>query len=264
MLIYENRSLGTEITTIIVGSKREEFKIHTSILRTVSRVLNERIPQQKLDLVKNEELILRQPKDDPRQWSALVEWAYRSSLPALPGFDQDDNDDKKVRGAWLTFYFDLFIFAEDLSINQLADKIMDRIQDLIMHMTWGVGNNELVHTHPIKLLYEDTRRGSKLRAFVIESMVYRCFDIHHRCMPKEALILGDLELENITVWDDLHIFKDFLKEFQKYSKDKLPTKPSKRSNHTKSITNNFKRNGSCYFHSHTGRLECCLKIGEQK
>jgi hypothetical protein len=107
----------------------------------------------------------RETSKKPKVYPHFINWIYRDQLPpfVLREWYSDDN----LFLAYTKILLPLFQLAEKICLNELANKVMDRIQDLHPKQQVMFCHREL------KVVYENTRPKSKLRVYGVLNRV-RC------------------------------------------------------------------------------------------
>lgn len=192
-------------------------------------------------------------------------------MPALPRLDPNDAEYQQRLETSLKFHLDVFIWAQTLydgeeqtgshaTVGELADIIMDRIQDIVAQMDWDDSLEPLIDGYGLQEIYRKTDEHSKLREFAKQLAVARSYAEHLQNVQQGSNLNGPIvdkqKLETLSMMGKEIMF-DFLEMLQMSDHG---AKPCVRSNKTGDIDANFARGGSCHFHNHRPRLECHLQI----
>jgi hypothetical protein len=108
------RNLGTELVTIYVGKKPTQLVIHKKLLCDTTDFFLKTFSGS----FKESEGIMHLPEEHPGAFSLSVNWLYRSRATHV----------NTVRH-WINL-FNLYIFAEKLCLNELANRTIDRIRHM--------------------------------------------------------------------------------------------------------------------------------------
>jgi len=106
------------------------------------------------------------PEDDANAFDSMIVYIYRDQLPVFPNTSYSQGCSGAQQFAFDILYR-LFTFAEKICMNDLANRVMDKIQDLGMEY-WSAPT--LPH---VRSLYSLTGPGSKLRIYCTLMRLYR-------------------------------------------------------------------------------------------
>ncbi|KAM0141390.1 hypothetical protein ACHAP3_002253 [Botrytis cinerea] len=232
------KSLGHELVTIVVGKEKRKFAVHKQLI--CESVAYFRGAFSAGGFKESQECSMDMPEDEPGVFEYFMHWLYRGTVPeakALEDFEQ---------------LLGVYIFAEKLCVNELANKAIDAIQ--------AITKSGKFHQLPDCKLYADniwknTSPTSPLRKWCIHELVYDSWDIEASLEEKKknAFLLDMAEL--ITLWelfkDHRDLYVSFFAQVQKYSADDLPECPFQEENWD-----------DCYFHRHSEGEVCHLKTAE--
>jgi desulfoferrodoxin (superoxide reductase-like protein) len=99
------------------------------------------------------------PDEDPGSFSLFVDWVYRSTVPHCNTRDHFVN------------LFKLYVFAEKMYSNELANRTMDRIRFTEYH------NPKARVTVPLTCyVYKNTPEDSPLRQYCIHDLAYNLWN----------------------------------------------------------------------------------------
>ncbi|KAL2421391.1 hypothetical protein ABEF95_007647 [Exophiala dermatitidis] len=105
----------SEIVTVFVGPKRKKFFLHRELICQRSPFMEKCLKKGRFDEGYKNELYL--PEDDPKAFSIIVDWIYRTKLPSRtePQFDVSD-----LSAA--------YCMADKFGMEELQNSIMDTIR----------------------------------------------------------------------------------------------------------------------------------------
>jgi hypothetical protein len=151
------------------------------------------------------------PEDDPNAFALFVDWIYRSKIPA-----RKEPEDQAT-------LYNLYIFAEKVCLDGLANATMDQIRRLVDSLETLFDQ----HSALICKVYTETSHGSPLQKFCSHRMA---FDLWAEALvPKrESPLIDDTGLE--MAWsvckDHVDLFKDFWSHMLTCSVKEGPPDPS--------------------------------------
>ncbi|TGO85245.1 hypothetical protein BPOR_0416g00050 [Botrytis porri] len=108
------KSLGYELVTIIVGKEKRKFAVHKQLI--CESVTYFRGAFSAGGFKESQDCSMDIPEDDPGVFEYFMHWLYRGTVPEakiLENFDQ---------------LLGVYIFAEKLCVNELANKAIDALQ----------------------------------------------------------------------------------------------------------------------------------------
>lgn len=172
------------------------------------------------------------PEDDPDAFNVFVDWLYRSTVP-------DVKDDVQLRA-----HFHLYMLAEKLCLNELANKTMDQIKnnkaDASKQIELILGMN--------KQIYDNSSGDMSLRPYVVHSLLYLLTERQTDSQGHYHPHFADQDLSR--VWKVCHgceeFFKDFVVHFKSFSHKFGFPKPSS------------PKLDQCFFHRHAEGETCHL------
>ncbi|KAK6615873.1 ankyrin repeat-containing protein [Botrytis cinerea] len=232
------KSLGHELVTIVVGKEKRKFAVHKQLI--CESVAYFRGAFSAGGFKESQECSMDMPEDEPGVFEYFMHWLYRGTVPeakALEDFDQ---------------LLGVYIFAEKLCVNDLANKAIDAIQAITKSGKFHQVPDCKVHADNI---WKNTSPTSPLRKWCIHELVYNSWDIEASLekKKKKAFLLDMAEL--ITLWelfkDHRDLYVSFFAQVQKHSADDLPDCPFQEENWD-----------DCYFHRHSEGEVCHLKTAE--
>lgn len=233
------RTLGSEIVTIYVGPDRKAFTIHKKPLCDKSEYFNAAFNSGFQEGSTNE---MHLPEDTPTEFTNLVNYIYQDRLPAFPT-DEYTPDFKGSQGFTKYQLYPLFFFAEKLCINGLANRVIDTIQDI--HLKY----NRVLSSARILAIYRATHENSKFRLYSMLSLVRRSITAHDSESWCEKMVPLFTEIPDIAF--------DFATTACRYS-----SKFAKDQGLDPRVRDDKKVFDRCFFHTHTGKEVCHLKVPE--
>ncbi|KAI1612390.1 hypothetical protein EDD36DRAFT_495718 [Exophiala viscosa] len=153
---FENFTTS-EIVTVYVGHKRKRFFLHRELICERSPFMEKCLKKDRFDEGYKNELYL--PEDDPKAFSIVVEWIYRSKLPARtePTFDLGDLSAS-------------YCMADKFGMEELQNSIMDNIRGAFSRR-----DGELCkppHFSALALTHLTGPPKSPLKRFYVEHLVH--------------------------------------------------------------------------------------------
>jgi hypothetical protein len=222
------RNLGTELVTIYVGNKPAQFVIHKKLLCDTTDFFLKAFSGS----FKESEGVLRLPEESPGVFSLFIDWLYRSRIAHT-------NSGRH----WVNL-FNLYIFAEKLCLNELANRTMDRIRH-----TYALLSSALVTPALASHVYRKTFTDSPLRIFCIEALAYQFCMLDGVAIDQH--IPSDEHLEQILEQgrDNSDFFLDYFRYLREYEGKQLnfPGQKGADFNHEMS---------ECKFHRHAKDEDC--------
>jgi hypothetical protein len=213
--------MGSEIVSVFVGKKRKEFNVHKKLICKASKFFNDAFTGTFKEGQDNK---MYMPEDDPDVFACFVDWLYRNPLPAVEDNFEDPKRDveiikadaykefgpvtqeehlqevkrrkkeveerKKAQDVRLGDQFGrllkLYFFGEKIFIDELMNRTMDRIrQDLLQY-------DKFLTNREIKLVYENTSKGSMLRTFCAELLVYNLGSATDQKLDRLVTLMHDI------------------------------------------------------------------------
>jgi hypothetical protein len=111
-----SRALGDEMVSIYVSPKRKKFLAHKKLICEASDFFSKGSTEGFQEAQENS---MHLAEDDPNAFALFMDWISRSKIP-----------ERKKRKDQATVY-NLYIFAEKLCLDDLANTTMDQIQNLV-------------------------------------------------------------------------------------------------------------------------------------
>jgi hypothetical protein len=223
-----SRTMGDEVVSIYVGPKRKKFLVHKKLICEASDFFSKAFTGGFQEAQENS---MHLPEDDPNAFALFIDWIYRSKIPK--GKKQEDQ---------ATLY-NLYIFAEKLCLDDLANATMDQIQKLLD--SFGSSFDE--HSTLISKVYIETSSDSPLRKLCYHLMALHLW-VEAITPPKGHAPLIDnpgLEKAWSVCKDHVDLFKDFWSHLLKCSVGDGPPDPC----HAGDC-------GRCEFHKHRDGESC--------
>jgi hypothetical protein len=183
-----SRALGDEMVSIYVSPKRKKFLAHKKLICEASDFFSKGSTEGFQEAQENS---MHLPEDDPNAFALFMDWIYRSKIP-----------ERKKRKDQATLY-NLYIFAEKLCLDDLANATMDQIHNLADSLDHSFDQYSTL----ISKVYTETSFDSPLRKFCSHLMA---FDLWVETIAAVPLI-GDTGLQKawIVCKDNVDLFKDF-------------------------------------------------------
>ncbi|PQE03952.1 50s ribosomal l17 protein [Rutstroemia sp. NJR-2017a BVV2] len=226
VLIALSRSLGNETVTLIVGKKRKEFTVHKQLLcdscgyfRGAFDGSFKEGQEGKIYLVEESEGAV----------AIFVEWLYQSRIRPT------------IHETYLQDLFKLYVMAEKIILDELADQVMDAIFLCFSDDTVY----DYLTTEMANYMWENTQKKSPMRTFIMEALGH----IYYRFIGSK-----DTEEEKIAYLQELwpicknhpDFFAAFFANFR--GQDYYHCGPAKAYLNSP--------DGFCRFHCHEKGYEC--------
>jgi hypothetical protein len=179
---------------------------------------------------KESEGIMLLPDEHPGAFSLFVDWLYRSRISHV-----------STARHWVNL-FNLYIFAEKLCLNELANRAIDRIR----HME-ACGSLDIVTIALTSHVYKNTFADSPLRRYCVEALAY---DLSREAMEQHIPVDDRLK----QIWEysrnDCDLFVDYFRYLQQEHRGEDLETPAAVGNEP--IGEMIK----CRFHRHAKGEEC--------
>ncbi|KAF7894599.1 uncharacterized protein EAF01_010049 [Botrytis porri] len=219
------KSLGYELVTIIVGKEKRKFAVHKQLI--CESVTYFRGAFSAGGFKESQDCSMDIPEDDPGVFEYFMHWLYRGTVPEakiLENFDQ---------------LLGVYIFAEKLCVNELANKAIDALQAISK-------SDDFDHTSPT----------SPLRKWYIHALVYDAWDFEASVDKNKKVFPLDMA-QLVTLWelfkDHQDLYVSFFTQVQKHSAENPPECQFEEDNWD-----------DCYFHRHSEGEVCHLNTPEVK
>ncbi|KAG4437856.1 hypothetical protein IFR05_006658 [Cadophora sp. M221] len=168
-------ALGSKIVTIHVGPKRKVFTFHKKLLCDRSDFFFKAFNGGFKEATTG---VMYLPEDDVDALDSLIVYVYQDLLPGFPSLKYPDSD-LEYGGYLEKIIYPLFALAEKLCLNELANRVMDLIQDTGMKYNCIPGSQA---EGGIYLIYAITPADSKLRVYSVLMQIFN----HHGLDTKTA------------------------------------------------------------------------------
>jgi hypothetical protein len=167
-------------------------------------------------------------EDNIKAFHSFVNFIYRNTLPQ---FVKDKDQPTQITAGFYTEHklFSLFYLVEKYCMNELANKVMDAIQDFQLE------HDKVPSAKGIRRIYENTRHKSKLRLYGTLCALYQTM--------RNKLDFTDRYIGLATAFPDFTAVYFIL---LRNHRDQLSHKPI----FDPQIRNDTKGFGKCYFHTH--------------
>ncbi len=242
MRLILSRALGIEIVIIHVGPNKKPFAVHKKLLCARSEYFDKAFNS---GFKEAQDGVIHLVEEDPEMFDLLINYFYHDSLPAFPS--EEFSDDQDGCDEYVDYLWTLFYVAEKFCIDELANRIMDGIQDIQDH--FGV----IPSASSIKRIYKFTHESSRSRVYTVLTQFMHLANIEED--P------GDFNLSN-----EVANIAKMVKEVPEFGADWV-TLQSKY--HTRfwgmkesDIADPQKRDetgfGQCFFHFHRNGQPCHL------
>jgi hypothetical protein len=117
-------ALGHEIVILVVGAEKKLFTLHKKLLCDRSEYFSKAFGGQFKEAIEGR---MELPNDTPAAIDCLVTWLYWDKMPTAPSFYGDAVE--KSYNYCKTVLYAAYILAEKLCLHDMANKVMDKIQD---------------------------------------------------------------------------------------------------------------------------------------
>jgi hypothetical protein len=221
-----------ETVSIYVGPKRKKFLVHKKLICEISDFFSKAFTGGFQEAQENS---MHLPEDDPNAFALFIDWIYRSKVPAM--HNREDQ---------VTLY-NLYIFAEKLCLDDLANATMDQIQKLLGILDPSFDQS----TALIRKVYTETSSQSPLRKFCAHFMSVELYLEDERSsvmFSKEILRKAWLVFK-----DNADLFEDFWSHTQKILTQKILDKGAPPD---PSLPEDFEYYKRCDFHKHRDGESC--------
>jgi hypothetical protein len=212
-----------------VGKKRTQFVIHKKLLCNTTDFFLKAFGGS----FKESEGIMHLQDEHPGAFSLFVNWLYRSRISHV-----------STARHWVDL-FNLYIFAEKLCLNELANRTIDRIR----HME-ACSSLDIVTIALTIHVYKKTFADSPLRQYCVEALAY---DLSREAMEQHIPV--DDRLKQIWEYsrDDCDFFVDYFRYLREHRGEDLET-PAAVGVEVGDEYNSEMLN--CRFHRHAKGEEC--------
>jgi hypothetical protein len=168
------RNLGRELVNIYVGKKRTEFIIHKKLICDKTEFFLKAFT----GAFRERDGVIHLPEEDSGSFALFVDWLYRFTVPH-----------SNTREHFINL-FKLYVFAEKLCVNELANQTIDQIRCTMSH------NNKARITVPLtSYIYKNTFDDSPIRNWCIQNLAYELWERGHKStIPGEGKLKLILDL----------------------------------------------------------------------
>ncbi|KAK0119335.1 hypothetical protein ONS95_008177 [Cadophora gregata] len=213
-------SLGTELVTIHVGKKRKEFVIHKKLICDKVDYFQKAFQGNFLE--SNGAMYLAD--ETPGAFALFIDWLYKSNIV------------KHYTRTHFINLVNLYILSEKICLNDLGNRAMDRIREIMY-------DNEYLTPTPalVCYIYDKTPQGSPIRDWSVRSLAYDMWVVTRRILPDKE----DLQELSKYLRHNGEVFVDFfayLGNLSESSRDNVPLPNLEPLSE--------KPNRSCVFHRH--------------
>ncbi|KAH9215359.1 hypothetical protein DL95DRAFT_408542 [Leptodontidium sp. 2 PMI_412] len=227
-----------EIVTIHVGPKQKNFTVHKKLLCDRSEFFSKAFNGEFKEATDG---VMYLPEDDADAFDSMIVYIYQNLLPVFPNLECDEYLE--------TILYPLFALAEKLCLNELANRVMDLIQDTGLNSSLVPGNEPGGGNY---MIYTLTPVGSKLRVYSVLMQVY----IQH-ASTTETVEEADAEMGKELAELARHhpdFATDYIKLMWKYRARFQKVNPPADAQ----VRNSEKGFGRCFFHTHHKDEVCHL------
>jgi hypothetical protein len=182
-----------------VGKKRTQFVIHKKLLCDTADFFLKAFNGS----FKESDGIMRLREEYPGAFSLFVDWLYRSRISHV-----------NTVCHWINL-FNLYIFAEKLCLNELANRTIDGIR----HMECCAGFPNPVTIALTSHVYKKTFTDSPLRQYCIEALAYDLSNFGEQHIPVDDRLKKIWEYSR----DDSDLFVDYFRYIREHHGEYLKT-----------------------------------------
>jgi len=152
-------NLGTDFVTIHVGNKRKEFMVHKKPICDTMSYLRKDFT----GAFKEREGVIHLPEESPSAFALLIDWLYRSTVPAGTSVE------------YFIRLHKLHVLAEKLCLHELANKTMVKILKMSNR---GRSSDDITITPAlVSYIYSRTFIDSPFRRYCIEELARSAFSL---------------------------------------------------------------------------------------
>ncbi|KAF5877974.1 uncharacterized protein Bfra_000139 [Botrytis fragariae] len=222
------KSLGYELVTIIVGKEKRKFAVHKQLI--CESVAYFRGAFSVGGFKESQDCSMDIPEDEPGVFEYFMHWLYRGTLLGV------------------------YIFAEKLCVNELANKAINAIQAISKSDDFDQLPDCIVE-HADKI-WKSTSPTFPLRKWYIHALVYDAWDFEASIDKKKKAFMLDMA-ELVILWelfkDHRDLYVSLFTPVQKHSADDPPECQFEED-----------KWDDCYFHRHSEGEVCHLTTSEVK
>ncbi|KAF4635213.1 hypothetical protein G7Y89_g2885 [Cudoniella acicularis] len=162
-------NIGTQMVTIIVGRSRTKFVVHKDLICHTAVFFSKAFTSAFVE----RDGVMGLPEESPEAFSLFVDWLYKGVIPCV------------TAQAHLENLVKLYVFAEKLCLEVLANKTMDQIA-MLCHFFKAAE----ISTPMVEYIYKNTFTDSPIRLYSLRDWVYH-LDIEGKTgVPRDKDIKG--------------------------------------------------------------------------
>lgn len=226
------RVLGNELVTITIGKEKQKFTLHKRLLCESVEYFRAAFSAGGFRESQNSSMDM--PEDNPEAFELFIHWLYRGEVRRATKLTDIDQ------------FLQLYIFAEKLCLNELANNTMDAIQMISDDL------NEFPQCSLEQLdgVWRNTSSTSPLRKWLILILVHDVWAWENEGLSTAKKKTFPLDTEKIiSLWplfkDHEDLYASFFAQLHKYAADNPPP-----------CAYHFGNWKSCAFHRHSEGEVC--------
>ncbi|KAI9640785.1 hypothetical protein NHQ30_010625 [Ciborinia camelliae] len=181
------KALGNELVIANVGEEKHKFTLHKDLLCNSVEYFRAAFAPD--GFKESHDSVIDMPEDDPKVFELFVHWLYRGTIAEVKSRESED----------IITLFDLYIFAEKLCINELANKTMDALQNMGKESDQLIG----ISVDLAAKICGNTSLTSPLRKFCLHSLLHKYYVYEPNLDKNDNVFLDEKNL--LELWE---IFKD--------------------------------------------------------
>jgi hypothetical protein len=252
VLTILRRSLGNETVTLIVGKTRKAYTVHKQLLCDSSDYF-----QRAFGGLFKESHEGKMYLEDECEGAVeiFIEWLYR--CPIAPAMNL----------RYLHDLFKLYLMAEKMLLDELADRVMDTILCSFYHQS----TYEHLTPEMANYMWGNTKKESPMRTFIVAALGW---DYYHLVGCKNREESGGNNVEALglkALWPICRNHEDFFVAFFSNFRESMIRQPDGRwtwygGNCDPAAACRDSPDGFCRFHCHEKGYECAAikdQIGSQ-
>lgn len=159
-------NLGKEFVTFCVGKKRKEYIVHEKVICDTADYFSKALTGASKDV----DGVIHLPEECPGAFGLFVDWLYRGTVPLV------------ASQYHLERLFKLYVFAEKLCMEELANKTMDKIREMC-GLYVDAETTPAMATH----VFQNSFLDSPLRNWALEDLVFGLDPFNRSGIPDETL-----------------------------------------------------------------------------
>ncbi|THV48588.1 hypothetical protein BGAL_0239g00100 [Botrytis galanthina] len=189
--------LGNELVTITIGKEKQKFTLHKRLLCESVEYFRAAFSGFR----ESQSSSMDMPEDNPEAFELFIHWLYRGEVRSATKLTDVDQ------------FLQLYIFAEKLCLNELANKTMDAIQAI----SDDLDESPQCSLEQLDGVWRNTSSESPLRKWLIRILVYDVW-----AWDDEGLSIFPLDTEKtISLWplfkDHEDLYAHFFAQVHKYA-----------------------------------------------